>query len=42
MSIGELMIYLKILNHSQKKEFEFPPLISDEARTVLFTLSRSM
>lgn len=36
------MTYLKILNHSQKKEFESPPTISDEARSELFTLPRSM
>lgn len=36
------MTYLKILNHSQKKEFESPPQISDEARSELFALPRSM
>ena len=36
------MTYLKILNHSQKKEFESPPLISDEARSELFILPQSM
>jgi len=36
------MTYLKILNHSQKKEFESPPSISDETRKELFTLHHSM
>lgn len=36
------MTYLKVLNHTQKKEFESPPLIVDEARYELYTLSRSM
>lgn len=36
------MTYLKILNHSQKKEFESPPQISDEARSELFALPQSM
>ena len=36
------MSLIQVLNYSQKKEFESPPLLSDEARSEFFTLPRSM
>jgi TnpA family transposase len=36
------MSFIKVLSYSQKKEFESPPLLSDEARRELFTIPVSM